>query len=886
MRDGSTVHVRPVRPDDEPGLLAFLRALSEPSRSLRFFSPAVNLVAEAQRESQVDPTRSFGLVATAGPEGRVVGHASYEILTHDRAEVAFAIADEYQGRGMGTILLGHLAEVAASSGIQVFEAWVLPTNYQMLDVFRKSGFRVEVRTLPDALLVTFPTSLTEEAIERFDRREQIAAVNALQAFLSPRSIAVIGASRQRGTVGGEVFHNLLAGEFAGPVYPVNPAAEVVQSVSAYPTVEAIPGPIDLAVVAVPAAQVPQVAEQCGRKGVRALLVLSAGFSEIGEPGRARQAELVRVCRAAGMRLIGPNCLGVANTDPAVRLNATFGPHVPLPGRIGFASQSGALGLAAIDYAGARGLGLSSFVSLGNKADLSGNDLLNYWESDPRTDVILLYLESLGNPRKFSRLARRVGRHKPIAVVKSGRSAAGARATASHTGALLAASDVTVDALFRQAGVIRTDTLDQLFDVASLLAYQPLPGGRRVGIVTNVGGPAILCVDACVAEGLEVPVLAEATQARLRQLLPAEASVANPVDMLAPATAEQYRRAIGLVAADPNVDAVIALFIPPLATCGGDVASAIADAARALERPTPLLAVFMWSQGGPEELKTPEVCIPSYAFPESAALALAHAVRHSVWRQRPFVPPPRLEGLRRDEAAALVAEALGRGAGWLEPAEVARLLACYGLPLVEQRTVATPEEAGAAAEALGGEVALKAIAPGLVHKTEAGAVRLRLHGSEAVCQAAQEMAARLAAAGRPPTAFLVQPMVPQGVELLVGIVHDPQFGPVLACGAGGVLAELLKDMAVRLTPLGREAAREMLRELNTYPLLEGYRGGPARDVPALEEVLVRVSALAEDLPQIAELDCNPVLALERGAAIVDARVRVEPARPPLPLGARS
>jgi acyl-CoA synthetase (NDP forming) len=666
---------------------------------------------------------------------------------------------------------------------------------------------------------------------------------------------------------------------------VNPAASVVQCVPAYPTVEAIPGPVDLAVIVVPAAHVLEVAEQCARKGVRALVVISAGFGEVGAAGRERQAALLHVCRAAGMRLIGPNCIGIVNTDPAVRLDAMFGPQVPASGRVGFSSQSGALGLAAIDYMGALGLGISSFVSVGNKADISGNDLLHYWESDPQTDVLLLYLESFGNPRKFGRIARRIGRQKPIVAVKSGRSVAGARATSSHTGALLAASDVTVDALFRQAGVIRTDTLAEMFDVAALLSHQPPPRGRRVGIVTNVGGPAILCADTCEAQGLQVPVLDQATQDALRQILPREASVTNPVDMIASATAEQYGKAIDLVAADPNVDAVVVIFLPPLATRAEDVAGEVVNAVRRLGRQKPVLSVFMSSLGVPAELRAPDVRVPAFVFPEAAAFALAHVVRYGEWRERPLAPVPHLANVRRDEAAAIVAEALGRGGGWLPPADVTRLLDCYGLTVADQRLAATPDEAGAAAEALGGEVALKAIAPALVHKTEAGAVRLHLGGAAATAAAAREMAERLAAADQAPIGFVVQRMVPPGVEMIVGIVHDPQFGPVVACGAGGVLVELLGDVSVRLAPLTSDDASQMIRDLKSYPLFSGFRGAAPRDAAALEDALLRISALADDLPAVAEVDCNPIVVLEHGAVVVDARVRVEAVEPPRPLGAR-
>ncbi|HEX5882999.1 MAG TPA: GNAT family N-acetyltransferase, partial [Pyrinomonadaceae bacterium] len=839
LRDGSTVHIRVMRASDEAGLCALLTSLSEESRWLRFYclQNSAGLAAEAHREANLD--QAFGLVACSGDDERVVGHAFYAALDEQRAEVAFTIANEFQGRGLGTILLCQLAEVAAANGIKVFEADVVAANHTMLHVFRASGFPIEVSANAGQLHVVFPTSFTDEARKQFERRDSIASVNALKLFFEPRAVAVIGASRQRGAIGGEVFHNLLSYGFKGPVYPVNPSASEIENVPAYPSIEAIPGPVDLAVIVVPAAKVIEVAAACARKNVKALVVISAGFSETGKEGKARQAELMSVCRGAGMRLIGPNCMGIANTNPGVLLDATFAPGVPPRGRVGFSSQSGALGLAIMEFASSLGLGISTFVSVGNKADISGNDLLRYWEADDDTDVILLYLESFGNPKKFSEIARRVGRKKPIAVVKSGRSAAGARATSSHTGALIAASDVTVDALFRQAGVVRTDTLAELFDVASLLSNQPLPEGPRVGIVTNAGGPAILCADACEARGLEVPVLSESSRARLRAFLPAGASVGNPVDMIASAPADHYRKAIEIVGNDDNVDSLIVIFTPPLVTRADDVGKAIVEALPQIEKSKPLLSVFLSSQPAPEELGGSAIRIPSYSFPETAAIALARATRYQQWRERRETYPARFEDIRADEAAAIVAAALTRGEGWLRPDEVGGLLSCYGLPLIEQRVVTNAEEAGAAAEQIGGEVALKAIAPDVLHKTEAGAVRLHLTGGDAVRAAAHEMHEVLNSRGHAPSGFVVQRMAQRGVEMLVGVVHDPQFGPVVACGAGGVQVELLKDVSVRLTPLSNEDAAEMIRALKTYPLLTGFRGSVIADVAALEEGLLRV-----------------------------------------------
>jgi acetyl coenzyme A synthetase (ADP forming)-like protein len=885
LRDGTTVHVRPVLPEDEQRILALLQGLSPESRWLRFFSMPKDLPRLAREAAHVDYRDRYGLVATTGPEHRVVGHAVYLRADQDRAEIAFAVSDDFQGRGLGTILLGHLAEAAEENGMAEFTADVLPENHRMIEVFRQSGFPLRVRSEPGSITVEFPASLTPEALERFERREQIAAVAALRSFLSPRSVAVIGASRARGTIGGEVFHNLLTYAFNGPVFPVNPKAEVVQSVPAYPSVRDAPGPVDLAVIVVPAELVLDVARECAEKGVRALVVISAGFAETGEDGASRQRALLEVCRESGMRLIGPNCMGIINTAPDVLLNATFAPSAPPHGRVGFLSQSGALGLAVIDYAETLGLGLSSFVSVGNKADVSGNDLIQYWESDDDTDLILLYLESFGNPRKFARIARRVGTTKPIVAVKSGRSVAGARATSSHTGAMLAASDVTVEALFRQAGVIRTDTLADMFDVAALLANQPAPRGNRVAIVTNAGGPGILCADACEAEGLTVPPLPEEVRRRLAEFLPSEASLTNPVDMIASASAEDYRRAIEIVAGCEDVDAVVVIFIPPLVTRSEDVARAIRTAAGERAREIPILSVFMSARGVPQELRGESGAIPSYAFPENAARALARAARYGAWREEPGGTVPRFSDVRQEEAAALIAAALSEGPRWLAPDEVAQLFACYGIPMAEWRLAVSPEDAGRAAGSLDGDVALKAVAPTLIHKTEAGAVRLGLRGPEQVAEAAEEMVEAVERAGHRVERFLVQRMVPPGVEMLVGVVHDPIFGPVVACGAGGTAVEIMNDVQVRIAPLTDRDASGMIRSLASFPLLDGFRGAPKADVDALEDVLLRVSTLVEAHPEVAEMDGNPVIVSPRGAVVVDARVRVESPPLPLPLVAR-
>lgn len=883
LLDGSTVRVRPVCADDEAALRAFLGALSPATSYLRFstLQGEEALAREATRQASADGEKAVGLVATLGSDTEVIAHAEYDVTAPEQAEVAFTVADTHQGEGLGTILLGQLAGIASARGILVFTAVVRLENRRMLSVFRDSGFPVTTRIEGGSIRVEFPTALTEAAIEHFQHREWVAAANAVRPFLHPRSVAVIGASRRRGVISGEVLHNLVAFGFNGPVYPVNAVASVVQSIVAYPGVEQVPGEVDLAVIVVPAAHVLEVAEACGRKGVRACVVISAGFAEAGPVGRERQAALLRTCRTTGMRLIGPNCMGIVSTDPDVRLNATFAPVSPLPGRVAFMSQSGGLGLAIMDYARELGMGLSSFVSVGNRADISGNDLLRFWHQDPRTDLILLYLESFGNPRMFSRIARTIARTKPIIVVKSGRSPAGMRATGSHTGALLATSDVTVDALFRQAGVIRTDTLEEMFDCAALLASQPVPRGRRVAILTNAGGPGILCADACASEGLEVPPLSAETEVALRALLPAEASISNPVDMIASASGDQYREAMLILGRDPTIDAVIVIFIPPLVTRAEAAARAIVEGTRALDRAKPVLTVFMQSRGVPAELRTADVRIPSYAFPENAARALAAAARHGEWLAQPSEAPAPPAGIRRDDASAIVAAALGRGAEWLDPGAAWALLSCYGIPMLEQAIASSCDDVAEAAAGLGDEVALKAIAHGVLHKTEAGAVALGV-ARDGVRDVARAMADRLASSGTPATGFVVQRMAAPGVEMIVGVVHDPQFGPVVACGAGGTLVELLKDVSVRLTPFGARDAAAMIRELRTYPRLTGYRGSPPCDVDALEDVVRRVAALVEDLPQVLELDLNPVLVHAKGATVVDARVRVGSATPP-PMG---
>jgi acetate---CoA ligase (ADP-forming) len=870
LRDGSTLALRKPGEEDADTVLAFLRGLSSQSQYQRFLGTAKLDVDSARRLALVPPDIGVSLVGSCG--GRTVALAGFyrTAPNADRAEVAFAIADELQGRGVGTRMLERLAQVAREQGIRVFDAFVLADNRRMLDVFADSGFGALSTIDRGVVHVTLSLDPTEAYVERSARRAQTAATASLRPFFEPRGVAVVGASRSRGRIGSEILHNLIASGFRGAVYPIHPSSDEIQGLRAYPRVATVPDPVDLAVIAVPADRVLGVVDDCIEKGVRGLCIITAGFGEAGEEGRAREAALVDKVRGAGCRLVGPNCMGLLNADPEVNLNATFSPVYPPSGSVAMSTQSGALGLAILDYARRLNIGISSFVSVGNKADVSGNDLLQYWAEDPRTAVILLYLESFGNPRKFSQIARRVGRSKPIVAVKAGRSTAGARAASSHTGAL-AVADAVVDALFHQAGVIRTGTLQELFDVAVLLSHQPLPRGDRVAILTNAGGPGILAADACEGLGLTIASLGEDTRRQLRDLLPASASVGNPVDMLASAPAEHYRQATRTILADEGVDSLIVIFIPPLITEPEAVAHAILDGSRPADD-KPVLGVFMRAEGAPPVLAP----IPCYPFPESAAMALSRVTAYSVWRQSPTEVVTAPAGLAAPEVRQVVQGALARtGDGWLSPDECDRLMAAVGIPTPASRTAGNGDEAASAARDLGFPVAVKALGPELLHKTERRAVILGLQNPRAVWEACLDLTTRLEG---DVTGFLVQQMVPDGVEMLVGATLDPVFGHVVVCGSGGVLVDVFADSAVRLHPLTPSDAAGMVNGLKGVRLLRGYRGAPPADEEALRDVLLRVSALLDLCPEIVEMDINPLKVLASGASAVDVRIRVRREEP--------
>jgi acetate---CoA ligase (ADP-forming) len=831
-------------------MIDFFAGLSEQSLHFRFHGTRSVGPALVRPFLEPDWKELGALAGTMEEDGveRIVALATWSRLRDPTvAEVAFAVADSMQGKGIGTRLLEQLADLAAAEGIRRFVAEVLPQNVAMLSVFTDAGFDISRELAGGTVEVEFSITPTERYRESVDRRDHEAVVSSLRPFFAPKAVAVLGASPRAGSIGGTVCRNIVEGGFQGDVHAVNRSGESVAGLSAFQSVEAIPGEIDLAVICLPAEAVLAGARAALEHGARAVCVISAGFSEVGAEGHAREEELVALIRSRGARLLGPNCLGLFVEES--HLNATFAPSSFPPGRIGFSSQSGALGLALLEQSAARALGFSSFVSIGNKADLSSNDLLEYWEDDPATQVVLLYLESFGNPRHFSRIAARLARTKPILAMKSGRTRSGARAAGSHTAAL-AGSEEAVDALFRQAGVIRALTAEELVDVAAVLSEHPIPRGRRVAVITNAGGLGILCADACEAADLELPSLASETTAALSDVLPREASVANPVDMLGSATSETYRRTVPIVLADPGIDAVIALFVPAATVLAADVWAALSDVE---ETDKPILPVVVASESP----------VGSFQYPESAARALGRAVERSEWLRRPVGTVPEPEGIDRSAAEDIVAAALARAEDtWLEPVEVRALLDAYGIAFVSEEIAESPAQAAAAAAKIGFPVVVKTAEAG-VHKTERGAVALGLETAAAVQEAASRIGGRV----------VVQQMVSGGAELLAGVVQDPTFGPLVAFGPGGVFAELIGEAAFRIAPLTDVDAAELVHSGKTGQLVAGFRGKAPNDASALTDLLHRLSRLAVDLRSVAELDLNPVLALPEGCVAVDARVQV-------------
>jgi acetyl coenzyme A synthetase (ADP forming)-like protein len=871
LRNGSTLRLRAPTRHDAGAVAAFFRGLSEHSSYLRFHGlRAVDdeLVAHFLEPDWGNRGVLVGTLAAFDGDERIVAVGEYDRLRDPAAaEAAFAVADELQGHGIGTRLLERLAALASEQGIKRFVAEVLPENRAMLGVFEGAGLEVTRELEGGEFEVCFPIASTEQYQSRVDERDHLAVTASLRSFFEPKMVAVIGASRRRGSIGGELFRNVLAADFTGAAYPINRDGETVGGVPAYASIAEVPEVVDLAVICLPGPLVLEAAEAALASGVKALCVISSGFAEVGAEGRERQDRLLELVRAHGGRLVGPNCLGIA--VPRLGLNATFGPRALPQGTIGFSSQSGALGLALLEKASERRLGFSAFVSIGNKADVSSNDLLEWWEDDDETELVLLYLESFGNPHKFARLARRVARRKPVLALKAGSTEAGARAASSHTAAL-ASSDAAVDALFRQAGVIRAGTLEELVDAAALLSSQPLPRGRRVGVLTNAGGLGILCADACAAADLELPEPSEETCAALQPLLPADASLANPVDLLGSATAATYEAVIPSLLADKRLDALIVLFVPPVVAGADEVAAAIQSAVGRAETDKPVLAVLISHEGMPAALRDGSA-VASFAYPESAARALGLAAARAEWLRRPagtVPPPPEVDAA---EVRRVVEEALGeREEAWLDSSATRALLTAYGVPVVAEKVAQTPSEAVEAAQELGFPVVLKTAVAG-AHKTEQGGVALDLRDEPQVRAAAERIGP-----------VLVQPMVRGGAELLAGVVQDPVFGALVAFGPGGVLAELIGDAAFRIAPLTDVDAEELVHDGKAGRLVAGFRGAPAADAGALVDLLHRLSCLAEDLPEVAELDLNPVIALPKGCVAVDARVRVSGTQRPAAL----
>jgi len=872
LADGTTAHVRAIAPSDAAAVASFYSNLSHETIVLRYFGPHPQMSADEIRQL-TEPDGLDVVVLVVELHDQIIAVAQYyREPGQDEAEVAFLVDDRYQGHGIGTILLEYLAREARLHGIQRFAANTLTENHRMLRVLSEAGFVRQYTRNAEVMRVVLDIESTPEARAAADARDRTAVIRSIDRLLEPRTIAVVGAGRRRGTIGHELLRNLLAGGFEGPVYPINPSATSVASVPCWPSVGAISGEVDLAVIAVPAPAVAQAVEECGAKGVSSLVVITAGFAESGTGGAESQRALATLAHGHGMRLVGPNCFGIINTSPAVSMNATFAPEAPIAGPVGFASQSGGLGIAILGEANARGLGLSSFVSMGNKADVSGNDLLQWWEEDDATKVILLYLESFGNPRKFSRIARRVGRSKPIVVVKSGRSQAGTRAASSHTAAL-ASSDRAVDALFQQTGVVRVETIEELFDVAEVLGHQPLPVGRRIAIVGNAGGPGVLAADACISHGLEVPEFSSDLQAVLTGLLPSGASVRNPVDLAAAATASSYTQALGALFASGEVDAVIVIFTPPLVTRADDVARAVVDAVDASAGAGHHIAVvasFLGAAAVRPILHGASRPVPCFAYPESAARALSHATTYGQWRARPPGIAPTLQGTKPNDARRVIAAACPSGSGWLTGADAHAVLEAYGIGVVSTVRVRDVEGAVSEAQRLGRPVALKAWGPRLIHKSDVGGVRLALAGPDAVRAAFEEMSSAL---GEEMEGAVIQPMVSGGVETIVGFVQDAEFGPQVVFGLGGTAVELMGDVVSRLAPLTDVDAHDMVHGLRGSQLLTGFRGSEPVDTEALQDVVLRMGRLAEDLPEIAEADCNPVVATPQGAFVVDARMRV-------------
>ncbi len=882
LKDGHTFKVRPIAHEDKDKLRDLFYRLSPQTRYLRFGHMKEHISdQELNYYTDVHAPESYAYLGLTG-EG-----AEEEIRAVARwflspggasAEIAFVVEDNIQARGIGTALLEKLAETALKFRIKTLIAHVLPDNARMLRVFEESGFSMTKRMHEGFFEITFDLEHQEEFSKRQALREHISRSLGMRRMMYPKTIAVVGASRDPESVGGKVFRNLLYTNFSGAVFPVNPKAVAVNGVLSYPTVTDIPGDVDLAVIIVPAKRVLEVVDECGRKGVWSVVIISAGFSESGAEGRERQRLLREKVLSYGMRCVGPNCLGIMNTDPTVKLNASFANIWPPRGNLSIGSHSGALGLSLLDYVKSNNLGIAHFASIGNRMDVSSNDLLEFWEDDENTSVILLYLETFGNTRRFSRIARRISRKKPVVAVKAGRSDVGGRAASSHTGAL-AASDVAVDALFKQAGVIRVNTIEEMFNVAKLLAAQPLLQGPRVGILTNAGGPGVLAADAAIGWGLSVPALSAESQANLAQFLPQEAALSNPVDIIASASGEQFERALGVMLDDPALDAVLVINIPLREP--EEIAAAMRRVMEGYRGKKPVLACFMMSGAAAIDLRYGDsALLPIYMFPEDAVQSLALAWPYARYRQREEGRHREFADVDEDTARRfLTAHAAAAGDhGWLAPEIAMGLLRMYGIRTAETKAAFSPDTAAQVAHEMGFPVAMKLRSTTLTHKTDVGGIALNLQNEEEVRAAYVTMRNRLVQAGRAEAmeGVVIQQMMKGGQEVIIGMSQDPVFGPLLMVGIGGVQVELIKDVAFSLHPLTDKDPDYMLNQLRGLPLLTGWRGSRPKDVAALKEVLLRFSELVDDFSEIAEMEINPLMVFDegQGCAVVDARVLVK------------
>jgi acyl-CoA synthetase (NDP forming)/GNAT superfamily N-acetyltransferase len=871
LTDGTTIEIRPARPDDFDAVRDMHAKMSPENLYLRFFSMSRAAVEQEARRICREPSPDHAALL-AVLDSRVIGCGAYEVAGDGSrpAEVALTVADDMHNRGIGTLLLEHLISLARSRGVRTFVAETLTENALMLQVFADAGLRAR-RTLQDGvydLRFLLPGQEGDAGLDTYREavaeRERSADVASLRHVLTPASVAVIGASHSSGSVGLAILRNITTGGFSGPVYAVGSGPAELDGVPCVPSAGALPGQVDLAVIAVPPAAVLGVAEDCGRQGVKALAVTTSGLD-----GAAR-AELLGICRRYGMRLVGPSCFGVANA--AISLDATLAAHHPRPGMVGLASQStGGAGFVLIEHLSRLGVGISSLVSLGDKDDVSGTDMLRWWESDPATKVAVLYLESFGNPRKFARTARHVGRSMPVLTVNAGRSAPGLRRAAIRAAAEVT-PQLTRQALFRQAGVIATANLGELLDAAVMLASQPLLAGGRIGVVSNTRGGGVLAADACADAGLEVASLGGQTQQALRNLLPPGVAVAGPVDTTATAAPGLFRACMELVGADPGVDAVLAL---TAATAVGDPVLEVAAA----RLPVPIAAVVMDQVEAVRMLTGPGgLAVPAYAYPESAARALGYAAHYGMWRAAPPGTSPKLDGLREDQARQLVTDFLAatpRG-GWLARQQTEKLLGCYGVTLAGSVAVTTEEDAVTAAARFGNPVALKADVPRLVVRRKgAGAVLLDLHSADEIRRGYRSLTEAFA---DQMSGVIVQPMITGGVEVKISVLEEQVFGPLVLFGLTGTTAGVLADRAARMAPLTGADADDLIRSVRAASLLLGRPGKPAADLASLKDMLLRVSQLADDLPQVAELDLSPVIARPDGAVPVEARIRIQPTAP--------